>query len=167
MSRVFFLFFFQAEDGIRDVAVTGVQTCALPISPPRELDSTRTQAMFRCAPERKPGKAGDALGDLLTADEAADGIARLGALGQPMLDALRVQLDLRGLFQGIVGSYVFHLAAIAGATLFDDDNAIKRLLLLPNPLQTDHQHKPIPPERYYTGRSGIRKCPAVGRRMRL
>src|SRR2546429_4060250 len=27
-SRVFF---FQAEDGIRDVAVTGVQTCALPI----------------------------------------------------------------------------------------------------------------------------------------
>ena len=26
-----FYFFFQAEDGIRDVAVTGVQTCALPI----------------------------------------------------------------------------------------------------------------------------------------
>ena len=28
---VFCFFFFQAEDGIRDVAVTGVQTCALPI----------------------------------------------------------------------------------------------------------------------------------------
>src|SRR2546422_11379083 len=27
----FCFFFFQAEDGIRDVAVTGVQTCALPI----------------------------------------------------------------------------------------------------------------------------------------
>src|SRR5256884_6780760 len=27
-------FFFQAEDGIRDVAVTGVQTCALPILVP-------------------------------------------------------------------------------------------------------------------------------------
>src|SRR2546429_1686302 len=27
----FIVFFFQAEDGIRDVAVTGVQTCALPI----------------------------------------------------------------------------------------------------------------------------------------
>src|SRR5260370_22958847 len=26
-------FFFQAEDGIRDSSVTGVQTCALPISP--------------------------------------------------------------------------------------------------------------------------------------
>src|SRR3989449_1724641 len=36
MSRMpcaeFSVFFFQAEDGIRDVAVTGVQTCALPIS---------------------------------------------------------------------------------------------------------------------------------------
>src|SRR2546430_4130541 len=30
-SFVFF-FFFQAEDGIRDLTVTGVQTCALPIS---------------------------------------------------------------------------------------------------------------------------------------
>src|SRR3712207_8840375 len=27
-------FFFQAEDGIRDIGVTGVQTCALPISVP-------------------------------------------------------------------------------------------------------------------------------------
>src|SRR2546430_11998559 len=29
--RVVHLFFFQAEDGIRDLTVTGVQTCALPI----------------------------------------------------------------------------------------------------------------------------------------
>src|SRR2546430_4395131 len=28
---IYFLFFFQAEDGIRDLTVTGVQTCALPI----------------------------------------------------------------------------------------------------------------------------------------
>src|SRR2546428_12260250 len=30
--RACFCFFFQAEDGIRDLIVTGVQTCALPIS---------------------------------------------------------------------------------------------------------------------------------------
>src|SRR5476649_2963298 len=36
------LFFFQAEDGIRDHCVTGVQTCGLPISP-----HTST---FLCAP---------------------------------------------------------------------------------------------------------------------
>src|SRR3712207_161150 len=29
--RLFYFFFFQAEDGIRDIGVTGVQTCALPI----------------------------------------------------------------------------------------------------------------------------------------
>src|SRR5262249_56812664 len=29
---LFYFFFFQAEDGIRDWSVTGVQTCALPIS---------------------------------------------------------------------------------------------------------------------------------------
>src|SRR5256885_8768420 len=32
-SQYCFFFFFQAEDGIRDYKVTGVQTCALPISP--------------------------------------------------------------------------------------------------------------------------------------
>src|SRR2546430_13183642 len=32
-----FVFFFQAEDGIRDLTVTGVQTCALPISPAEPL----------------------------------------------------------------------------------------------------------------------------------
>src|SRR5256886_8573636 len=33
-----FFFFFQAEDGIRDLTVTGVQTCALPILPLRDCD---------------------------------------------------------------------------------------------------------------------------------
>src|SRR3712207_8750411 len=34
MSWVLYIFFFQAEDGIRDIGVTGVQTCALPILAP-------------------------------------------------------------------------------------------------------------------------------------
>src|SRR2546430_2951938 len=33
-AELLFFFFFQAEDGIRDLTVTGVQTCALPISVP-------------------------------------------------------------------------------------------------------------------------------------
>src|SRR5437763_1348207 len=36
VSKVALLFFFQAEDGIRDTSVTGVQTCALPISADEE-----------------------------------------------------------------------------------------------------------------------------------
>src|SRR3712207_7476800 len=40
------LFFFQAEDGIRDIGVTGVQTCALPIymaegGPPDDQNTPR------------------------------------------------------------------------------------------------------------------------------
>src|SRR2546422_6447177 len=40
------VFFFQAEDGIRDVAVTGVQTCALPIS--------KQPSGTACTPETNP-----------------------------------------------------------------------------------------------------------------
>src|SRR5438093_6553108 len=40
-------FFFQAEDGIRDWSVTGVQTCALPIShPPLELVELARELLF-------------------------------------------------------------------------------------------------------------------------
>src|SRR5882762_9072470 len=35
--------FFQAEDGIRDSSVTGVQTCALPISPGDDVARLREQ----------------------------------------------------------------------------------------------------------------------------
>src|SRR5690606_40183862 len=35
----YYFFFFQAEDGIRDFHVTGVQTCALPISPDQNAAS--------------------------------------------------------------------------------------------------------------------------------
>src|SRR2546422_7533762 len=39
-------FFFQAEDGIRDVAVTGVQTCALPICACTMPLATASQAVM-------------------------------------------------------------------------------------------------------------------------
>src|SRR2546429_208657 len=48
-----FFFFFQAEDGIRDVAVTGVQTCALPIS----RITPRLRETPRAIPGRQPSLA--------------------------------------------------------------------------------------------------------------
>src|SRR5437763_17089471 len=47
---VSFFFFFQAEDGIRDTSVTGVQTCALPISRTRP----GTPAAARPSPASRP-----------------------------------------------------------------------------------------------------------------
>src|SRR5438046_4629736 len=62
----FVFFFFQAEDGIRDWSVTGVQTCALPIScrrrggsarpfvaqPPRRRQAQRSRGMRRRSSQR-------------------------------------------------------------------------------------------------------------------
>src|SRR5260370_5389303 len=46
-----YIFFFQAEDGIRDSSVTGVQTCALPI-----LGERRGAEVFNQKSERSSGK---------------------------------------------------------------------------------------------------------------
>src|SRR5256885_7381766 len=43
--RQCFCFFFQAEDGIRDYKVTGVQTCALPICGGAEGDESLRQRL--------------------------------------------------------------------------------------------------------------------------
>src|SRR3712207_8715062 len=47
-----FFFFFQAEDGIRDIGVTGVQTCALPIY---ESGQRSRAASRRCLSPLSPG----------------------------------------------------------------------------------------------------------------
>src|SRR6266853_6786066 len=41
---ILFFFFFQAEDGMRDLTVTGVQTCALPISADVRAENIRSLA---------------------------------------------------------------------------------------------------------------------------
>src|SRR5690348_18397730 len=66
LGRFRLFFFFQAEDGIRDGRVTGVQTCALPIcivmtEPRTSYDETRASisgGMFRAirSEERRVGK---------------------------------------------------------------------------------------------------------------
>src|SRR2546427_7434939 len=61
-----FFFFFQAEDGIRDLTVTGVQTCALPIFPghaaPPCPAGRRARGLGACALQRggAPAHAGPA-----------------------------------------------------------------------------------------------------------
>src|SRR5438046_3575069 len=51
LLSLLFFFFFQAEDGIRDWSVTGVQTCALPIYAPHEPGHPR---VARSAPVQRP-----------------------------------------------------------------------------------------------------------------
>src|SRR5690349_23376665 len=51
LPHCFFFFFFQAEDGIRDLYVTGVQTCALPICVPLEEIMKKYVGRFK---DKKP-----------------------------------------------------------------------------------------------------------------
>src|SRR2546430_8352346 len=52
MCLVFVFFFFQAEDGIRDLTVTGVQTCALPIFTRLGADRVREEWRRLCRGRR-------------------------------------------------------------------------------------------------------------------
>src|SRR5256884_4677776 len=61
------LFFFQAEDGIRDVAVTGVQTCALPIS------STKAYVWGGCSVSGVCPTFNDTVTHVVRHDTLADG----------------------------------------------------------------------------------------------
>src|SRR5690349_23554459 len=54
-SYIVFFFFFQAEDGIRDLYVTGVQTCALPIF------QARSRLVDEHVPADEPSGNGEAL----------------------------------------------------------------------------------------------------------
>src|SRR6266404_6997925 len=65
-----YFFFFQAEDGIRDKLVTGVQTCALPIS----CGGRREDRSSACAAAR----AGDPLVNLPARGRAAGKVILLG-----------------------------------------------------------------------------------------
>src|SRR5690606_40174772 len=51
-SSSLFFFFFQAEDGIRDFHVTGVQTCALPISLGRQPGLLQHPLLRRLQPRQ-------------------------------------------------------------------------------------------------------------------
>src|SRR6266496_3300890 len=63
MLYLFFFFFFQAEDGIRDLYVTEVQTCALPIS------------AFVLAREKDKQPAGDGVVDCVQQGGDLDGLS--------------------------------------------------------------------------------------------
>src|SRR2546429_4498939 len=64
--RAWIGFFFQAEDGIRDVAVTGVQTCALPIYTTQSIAQDVPVRSERAA--RKGGRAQDQTVQVVASD---------------------------------------------------------------------------------------------------
>src|SRR3989441_8328809 len=109
------LFFFQAEDGIRDKLVTGVQTCALPIyvrgaaRPRRPRAGARDQ---RAATVLGRQALVGRLGDLVRGGSGASDPAGIPAL---ISAAIRTALFAL-LFMGSVLVYIPYLLAAGGAT---------------------------------------------------
>src|SRR3989441_13228086 len=81
------VFFFQAEDGIRDKLVTGVQTCALPISP-----SARSEGASR-APPRNGADSDPRLREHVLPDAGRPADCVLSPLGRLAGRELLLDLD--------------------------------------------------------------------------
>src|SRR5438874_506912 len=96
-----FFFFFQAEDGIRDLYVTGVQTCALPISllangaRHRLLPGIRLGALADFEGDGQPQSS--ALGDDLNGLSDEDGVTFSESLYPGQTAAIRVVASTNGL----------------------------------------------------------------------
>src|SRR2546422_6649330 len=91
LSFFWFFFFFQAEDGIRDVAVTGVQTCALPIYDRPGFPADRVRRLLPAA-RRERRRPGDCLGD----DLPPDGGGALFPAARPVSEIGRASCRERG-----------------------------------------------------------------------
>ena len=76
--------------------------------------------------------------------ELADGFGELCAFAGPVVDAVALEVNGGGLGAGVIGADHFDRAAIAGAILFDDNDAIVGLLTGANARQTNHQHRVDP-----------------------
>src|SRR5688500_19515161 len=87
-----FFFFFQAEDGIRDYKVTGVQTCALPLSNMTPLRATAARKYYR---HRGWGDMDAELRDELSGAELTRAEAQLAG-DQSLADAAALREAISG-----------------------------------------------------------------------
>src|SRR5260370_41000998 len=87
----------------------------------------------------KPGtrkfQEGAELSNLLLTEKAAHRITGLRSQSHPILDALRVELELRRLLQRIVRAHRFLHSAVPRPGPLNDHHAVKGLLFLTNPRQ--------------------------------
>src|SRR6266496_5760190 len=94
-----YVFFFQAEDGIRDLYVTGVQTCALPISVEEAVGVKRRTGDVerRVAPQHRDPPGDQARCEVVPRVPQARGVERTIPVVAPLPEMDPVELDERPL----------------------------------------------------------------------
>src|SRR2546427_7182927 len=100
-------FFFQAEDGIRDLTVTGVQTCALPILP-----------VSKRAGDKVIGATLNTNGALVMRSERIGSDTVLSQIVQMVAQAQRSKAPMQRMADVVAGYFVMAVVAIAVTTLF-------------------------------------------------
>src|SRR6266566_9669905 len=85
-------FFFQAEDGIRDYKVTGVQTCALPILPQVDVPTIRISANLPGA--NAETMASSVAGPLERQLSLISGVTAISSTSSLSHTAIQVEFDL-------------------------------------------------------------------------
>src|SRR3712207_9254667 len=99
------IFFFQAEDGIRDIGVTGVQTCALPIL---SRTGPLTTAPVRSRPAEPARSQGRSLALLADARRPRSRqIGRAAGRGRVEISVVAVSLKKKKTHKSYKTSYVY------------------------------------------------------------
>jgi hypothetical protein len=77
-------------------------------------------------------------GGLVFGEKFSDSFRELSALGCPVVDAFTLEIDAGGVGARVVSADDLNGAAVAGAVLLDNDDAIVGLLTGANAGQTNH-----------------------------
>src|SRR5256885_2065193 len=96
MTRVVF-FFFQAEDGIRDYKVTGVQTCALPISVAHNADHAQSADRITREAQRVVTEGGQAVRKVVQTMQGIDASSKKIADIIGVIDSIAFQTNILAL----------------------------------------------------------------------
>src|SRR2546425_11186125 len=158
-ASLWFFFFFQAEDGIRDKLVTGVQTCALPISNepivmdvfPRNTTTRYFADMSRTVVKGRPTLEMKRLFDtVLVAQEKATASVRAAADGQTTHSEVVRRFEQAGYKTGLLNGRMQGFFHGTGQGVGIDIHEMPRISKPGSRLQTGHVVT-VEPGLYYPG----------------
>src|SRR3712207_8312352 len=130
------LFFFQAEDGIRDIGVTGVQTCALPILPLWTLPvAIGAGNAYILKPSERTPMSAVRLGELLVEAGLPEGVFSIVNGAREAVDSILEHPGIKAVsFVGShpVAEHVYTLGAARGKRVQALAGAKNSMIVLPD-----------------------------------
>ena len=76
-------------------------------------------------------------------DDVADGIRRLGPLGDPVFGLVDIKREVHTILHGIVGSNLLDVAAITALTAVDSNDLVERTILGALAVESESKHNSL------------------------